>query len=115
MKNNNIELFGLPNHLKDYSLAYMEYYATGEGGSVYAELLFKDKKPSIELFFEPFVEIIPCVVEKEYNGETYLGFNPVFKVRFYECFGMMWSVFEKCCIINNNVLDLKTEMHYNLS
>ena len=107
---------GLPEHLKDYSLAYVQYFATGEGVTIQAQILYKKEEPEMRKFLRQFVEKIPCVVEKEYQGQKYLDYNPVFQARFYECFGVaMWYAFVNCCVEHNNVLDLKMEMYYNLS
>ncbi len=34
-----MQIIGLPPHLKNYSLAYFEYFATGEGINIQAEIL----------------------------------------------------------------------------
>ncbi len=60
-------------------------------------------------------EIIPCVNSIGQHGQTYLEWNPIFKMRFLECFGAtMWAAFKNCCGLAKNVLDLKLNMHYNL-
>lgn len=110
-----MQIIGLPEHLKNYSLAYFECYATGEGLIIQAELLNNKQVPSIG-YSEIPVEKIPCVVELVRENQTYLDWNPTFKMRFLECFGAaMWSAFQNCCGLAKNVLDLKLNMHYNLS
>ena len=107
---------GLPEHLKDYSLAYLHYFAQGEGVTIQAQMLYKKEQPEMQAYLRHFVANIPCVVENEYQGQKYLDYNPVFKARFHECFGAnMWVAFENCCVEHNSVLDLKMEMYYNLS
>lgn len=111
-----MQIIGLPEHLKNYSLAYFEYFATGEGLIIQAELLNNNKQtPSIG-YSEIPVEKIPCVVELVRENQTYLEWNPTFKMRFLECFGStIWSIFEKGCGLHNKVLDLKLNTHYHMS
>lgn len=107
---------GLPEHIKDYSLAYFEYFATGEGVSISAELLnSKDQKPTIG-FNGLECQIIPSFVEKEWNEQKYLEFSPEFEATFLKMFGVAaWQAFVQVCVKHKNVLDLKMELYYNLS
>jgi hypothetical protein len=41
---------GLPEHLKDYSLAYVQYFATGEGVTIQAQILYKKEQPEMQKF-----------------------------------------------------------------
>ncbi len=107
---------GLPEHLKDYSLAYLHYFARGEGVTIQAQMLYKKEQPEMQAYLRQFVVNIPCVVENEYEGQKYLDYNPVFQARFHECFGAgMWFAFVNCCVEHKGILDLSMEMHYNLS
>ena len=111
-----MQIIGLPEHLKNYSLAYFEYFATGEGITIQAEILNDGKQRTTIGFSKMEPEIIPCVISIEQHGQTYLEWNPEFKMRFLECFGAtMWAAFQNCCGLAKNVLDLKLNMHYNLS
>jgi hypothetical protein len=114
-KDNNPEVPGLPQHAKDYSLAYFYYFATGEGVTKEAEILWREhQKPTIG--FGDCCDIIPYAVEKEEFGQTFLAENPEFKELFLECFGTsMWGHFQNCCLKNESVIDLVVKMHYNLS
>jgi hypothetical protein len=105
----------LPEHYKNYSLAFFDYFASGEGRKVQIELLFKDQIPSIGFsLYEP--EIIPCTVECECEGQKYLDMNSEFEAKFIQYFGsLVWLSFKYVCLENKNVLDLKLELHYNLS
>lgn len=112
-----MHITGLPDHLKNYFLAYFEYFATGEGITIQAEILNNSNQdPTVGFSTLCGSEIIPCVVVQGALDRTYLDWNPEFKMRFLECFGVtMWDAFCNCCVRSNNVLDLKVEMHYNLS
>lgn len=118
-----VEITGLPPHLKNYSLAYFSYGATCEGVTIEAEILNSpEQKPTIGFpsLKNGGAEIISCAQNKTFDfyGEEgeYLDWNPEFKAKFYEVFGVkMWAAFENCCLLNKNVLDLKVKMHYNLS
>jgi hypothetical protein len=111
-----MQIFGLPEHLRNYSLAYFEYFATGEGCTISAELLnSKDQKPTIG-FNGLDYEIIPSVLEKDWNEQKYLSFNPEFEATFLKLFGAAaWQAFSQVCVQRKNVLDLKIVLHYNLS
>lgn len=110
-----MKIIGLPNHLTKYKMAYLDYQATGEGITILAEILNHDsQKLSLGYFYEP--ELIPCVIEKEFENQKYFDWNPEFKTKFYEVFGAtMFEKFVTCCLEHNNFLTLKSEMHYNLS
>ena len=111
-----MQVFGLPEHLKDYSLAYFEYFATGEGCSISAELLnSKDQKPTIG-FNGLECQLIPSVLEQDWTEQKYLDFNPEFEATFLKMFGVSaWQAFTQVCVQRKNVLDLKMELYYNLS
>lgn len=111
-----MNIYGLPEHLRNYSLAYFEYFATGEGCSISAELLnSKDQKPTIS-FNGLECEIIPSVLEKDWDGQKYLDMNPEFEAVFLKLFGAAtWEAFAGVCVRHKNVLDLKMELYYNLS
>jgi hypothetical protein len=111
-----MQIFGLPEHLRNYSLAYFEYFATGEGLTIEAELLnSRDQETTIGFGGFEF-EIIPSVVEKEWQNQKYLELNPEFEATFLKWFGAAaWQAFSQVCVQRKNVLDLKMELHYNLS
>jgi len=109
------QIVGYPEHHKNFSLAYFQYFATGEGFTCEAEILHKDQKPTIGFEGMP-PDIIPFCVEAEVLGYKYLTENVEFKARFLECFGVdMWSHFRNCCLGNKNPIGLIVKMHYNLS
>ena len=109
-------ILGLPEHLKNYSLAYFEYFATGEGLTIEAELLNSADQETTIGFGGFEFEIIPSVVEKEWQNQKYLELNPEFEATFLKWFGAAaWQAFAKVCVEHKNVLDLKTVLHYNLS
>lgn len=107
---------GLPDHLVKYKLAYFSYLATGEGVTLEAEIVDNDiLKPTIGVWdgFPPTV--IPAVIEKELFNQKYLDWNPEFKAKFYEVFGVqMWEHFLNCSYENSRI-NLVVRMHYNLS
>lgn len=110
-----MKINGLSESYKDYNLAFFEYFATGEGVTVEAEILYKDQAPTIG-FGEWKAQIIPFAIENELLGQKYLDVNLEFKARFLECFGQrMWDSFSNCCLNHKSVIDLKVQMYYNLS
>ena len=109
---------GLPEHLRNYSLAVFDYFATGEGFTLEAQILNDNDELPMDIGWwdRNLIPRYPCVIEKESHGEKYLDWNPEFKMHFYQCFGVkMWNAFVHCCERRKSVLDLKVKMHYNLS
>ena len=112
---------GLPKHVKNYSLAYFEYFATCEGVTIKAEMLnYEDQQPSFAKDWpeevSSIIKRIPVAIAKTFEGKKYLDWNPEFKIVFYETFGCkLWDAFVHVCMNNKNALDLKIELYYNLS
>lgn len=114
-KKSNPKVSGLSEHLLKYKLAYFFYHATGEGVTLEAQILDNDiLKPTIG--WEGFSPtIIPSVIEKELFNQKYLDWNPEFKAKFYEVFGVQaWEYFLNIAYNNANI-NLKMGLHYNLS
>jgi hypothetical protein len=114
-----MKITGLPEHLRDYSLAYYHWFATGEGVTNEAELLCCPTQiPSIGQ--EGMIELIPAVVEKEIvladEEYVYFDWNPRFKAVFLEQFGVDdWISFTHVCLQHKGFLNLIKKSHYNLS
>ena len=115
-----ITLQGLPQHLKNYSLAVFQYAATGEGVTNEIQLICHPKQP-VDVGYEEFEpHIIPATIEKtttifeeEYK---FLDWNPEFKAEFFANFGLMdWEAFKICCVEHKGYLNLIKKLHYNLS
>lgn len=109
------KVYGLPEHLLKYKIAHFFYHATGEGVTLEAQILDNDVlKPVIGWGGCP-PTIIPAVIEKELFNQKYLDWNPEFKAKFYEVFGIQaWEYFLNAAYKNASI-NLKMELHYNLS
>lgn len=110
-----MKIKGLPEHYKNYCLSYFYYAATGEGKTIQAEVLCSKKQNTTIGWPEMRPEIIPLTIKKKFLDQEYLDYNPEFKAKFYETFGFnMWHAF-MTVVQEENFIDLKLEMHYNLS
>ena len=104
------------NHEKSIHLAYYYNYATGEGTHIEAELVYghteKVRKSQLTIHNPERVEFIPLILKK--RGKV--GYNSAFKLTFLECFGATpWEAFNKVCIDEQTILDLKINFYFNLS
>lgn len=113
-------IIGIPEHLKNYSLAVFHYFATGEGDTTQIQLLC-DPDQILDVGYDGFdPDIIPAIIEKTVDmfgiKHTYLDWNPEFKAEFFANFGAYdWQSFTNCCIIHKGHLDLIKKSHFNLS
>lgn len=115
-----MKIIGIPEHLKNYSLAVFNYDATGEGTTNQIQLICHPDQP-LDVGYEGFdPDIISATIEKTVNmfgvEHTYLDWNPKFKAEFFANFGAYdWQDFTHCCVVNKGYLDLIKKSHYNLS
>jgi hypothetical protein len=115
-----MKIFGLPEHLENYRLAYFHWFATCEGVTRIVKLLcHPDEKANLDID-EHMIDFIPATIEKETEVggivQKYRDWNPKFKVVFYENFGTTdWGAFVRACVDGKDYLDLYKKCYYNLS
>lgn len=111
-----MKIKGLPEYFGNYYLAYFNYAGTGEGKTIEAEILCS-KKQKAKIGWPPDFEAkkIPLVIKKKFMGQPYLDYNPAFKAKFYEVFGVgMWGDFMNV-VSAEGFINLTVKMHYNFS
>lgn len=123
-----MKVSGLPEFTKQVYLAYFSYAATGEGKTTEAQIVYDwdseyaNKKD--DLYFKEQLKIgsdhfqcqyIPFVIEKDFMDQKYLDYNPEFKAKFYECFGV--AAWEDFCLatFEDSIINMTYKMHFNLS
>lgn len=111
-----MKIIGIDKRYKDVYLAYINYAATGEGVMIEAQICDnKGPEPKIgdPVAFPP--DKIPAVVEKKFQNQTYLDWNPEFEAKFLKIFGVeTWNHFINC-LEQGGWFQLTYKLHYNLS